>query len=196
MIITQNKKEASNKLPFFISYFISDPSLFNNINLIFKKYNPNIVCFRDKETLNIEPLAKDFIKTARKSNINLVLINTHIDLAIRYKYDGVHLTSKQFNSIKKSKENKLFVIISCHTEYEVQLAKKLGADAITYSPIFYKKNKGKPKGIEDLKNIIEKYQDDSFSIIALGGIVDDTFVKQIESTKAKGFASIGYFNSI
>ena len=195
MIINQQtKKEAYKKLPFFISYFISDPSIFNNINSIFKKYNPNIVCFRDKETADIEPLAKNFIEIARKENIGLVLINTHIDLAIKYNYDGVHLTSNQFEDIKKAKENKLFTMISCHIEDEIILAKKLGADAITYSPIFDTPNKGESKGIAKLKDMVDKYQDNHFKIIALGGIIDENHTEKIKQTKAYGFASIRYFS--
>lgn len=192
----QTKKEAFLKLPLFISYFISEPSYFNNINDIFTKYNPNIVCFRDKETKVIEPLAKKFIQIAKKSDIKLVLINTHINLAIKYNYDGVHLTSKQFDEIAIAKQNKLFVIISCHTEDEIVLAKSYGADAITYSPIFDTPNKGTAKGTTNLKYIVDKYQDKSFNIIALGGIVTNNHIEQIKKTKAKGFASIRYFKAI
>ena len=192
----QIKKEASKKLPFFVSYFISAPSLFNNINLIFKKYNPNIVCFRDKKTSNIEPFVKIFVETARKNKINLVLINTYIDLAIKYNYDGVHLTSTQFDNIKKAKNENLFVMISCHNEEDIIIAKTNGADAVTYSPIFDTPNKGEPKGIKKLKYIVNKYQDDSFKVIALGGIINDKHILQIKQTKANGFASIRYFSNI
>lgn len=189
-------KEAFSKPPFFISYFISEPSIFNSINKIFTKFSPDIVCFRDKKTENLEPLVKSFIQKARKSNIKLALINTHINLAIKYNYDGVHLTSKQFDDIKTAKKNKLFVIISCHNEDEVILAKNYGADAATYSPIFDTPNKGKPKGIKELKYIVNKYQDKNFNIIALGGIIDDNHIEQIKQTQAKGFASIRYFGIV
>ncbi|MEA3497952.1 MAG: thiamine phosphate synthase [Campylobacterota bacterium] len=189
----QLKKGAFNKPPFFISYFISDPTIFKNINAIFSKHTIDIACFRDKESSNIEPLALEFINNAKKSNIALVVINSHIDLAIKYNYDGVHLTSQQFDKIQLAKDKNLYVIISCHTEDEIKLAYQNGADAITYSPIFYKENKGEPKGIKNLKKVIELYQKDDFRIIALGGIIDDEHIKQIKQTNASGFASIRYF---
>jgi len=47
-----------------------------------------------------------------------------------------------------------------------------------------------------LKYIIDKYQDNNFQIIALGGIIDNNHIKSIKETKAYGFASIRYFSNI
>ena len=187
------KKEAFKKLPFFISYFISEPKKFKNIDTIFSTHDINIACFRDKDSLDIEPLALEFITRARKNNIAQVLINSHIDLAIKFNYDGVHLTSQQFDEIKIAKEQNLYVIISCHTKDEVELAKNYGADAVTYSPIYFKENKGEPKGIKNLSDIVDNFQDENFKIIALGGIIKNEHIKQIKTTDAYGFASIRYF---
>ena len=73
------------------------------------------------------------------------------------------------------------------------MAKKYGANAVTYSPIFYKENKGEPKGIEELSKMVNAYQDNSFSVIALGGIIDEEHISGVKSTYASGFASIRYF---
>ena len=108
----------------------------------------------------------------------------------------MHLTSNQFEDIKRAKENKLFTMISCHTEDEIILAKKLDADAITYSPIFNTPNKGAVKGIAKLKDMVDKYQDKHFKIIALGGIIDENHTEKIKQIKAYGFASIRYFSNI
>ena len=187
------KWEALFKPPFFISYFISEPKEFKNIDDIFTKHHINIACFRDKESKNIELLALEFITKAKKNKISRVLINSHINFAIKYNYDGIHLTSQQFDKIKTAKLHNLYTIISCHTKEEVSLAKSYGADAVTYSPIFFKENKGEPKGIQNLKEIVDTYQDENFKIIALGGIIDNEHIKQIETTNAYGFASIRYF---
>ena len=66
----------------------------------------------------------------------------------------------------------------------------MGADYVTYSPIFTSPNKGEPKGIEDLKELIKTSK---IKILALGGIVEARHVEMIKDTKAYGFASIRYF---
>ncbi len=199
----QTKKEAFNKPPFFISYLITDPKEFgnsvdefsHNLTNSLSKHRVDMVCFRDKHSQNIEELAKVCLQISKQFNIPKVLINSNIKLALKLGFDGIHLTSNQFEDIKISKENSLFTIISCHTQDEVTMAKKLGTNGVTYSPIFYKENKGKPKGIESLKNIVDIFQDNEFSILALGGIISDNEITQIKSTKARGFASIRYFTS-
>ena len=88
---------------------------------------------------------------------------------------------------------KILYLKYCHTEQEVQKAKELNVNAITYSPIFFKELKGEPKGIKNLIHIVNKYQDNNFDIFALGGIITNDHVKNVIQTKAKGFASIRYF---
>ncbi|MCK5294641.1 MAG: thiamine phosphate synthase, partial [Arcobacteraceae bacterium] len=114
-------------------------------------------------------------------------------LAYSLKATGVHLTSTQFENIKDAKELDLKVVISCHTLDEVEKAIKYKADFITYSPIFNTPNKGEPKGVDILKDVVEKYDID---IIALGGIVTKKHIIQIEDTNCYGFASIRYFIDI
>jgi len=86
----------------------------------------------------------------------------------------------------------LYVIISTHTHEEALKAQTLGADAITYSPIFPSPNKGEPKGLEDLKEIVDKIE---IPIFALGGITTEEQVNTVLATGAYGFASIRYFIS-
>jgi thiamine-phosphate pyrophosphorylase len=171
MFQKKEEKGVFKKLPFFISYFISDPTLKHSISSIFKKYNPTFVCFRDKVNQNIKQSAKTFLKIAKENRIDFVMINNNLDLALELNFDGVHLTSKQFDKIEEAKKYSLLVLISCHTQKEIELAYKLGADGVTYSPIFFKENKSEPKGIEDLKNIVKLYQKENFIIIAFGGII-------------------------
>ena len=189
------------KPPFFMSYFITDPieygdtslQLEHNITYSLNKHCIDMICFRDKLSKDIETLAMSVLSISKKLNISKVIINKNINLAVKLGFDGVHLTSEQFDKINIAKKYNLYIIISCHTEAEVILAKEYGVDAITYSPIFYKENKGQPKGIENLKDIVFKYQSDDFRIIALGGIIDDTSVYEVKNTGVSGFASIRYF---
>ena len=105
-------------------------------------------------------------------------------------FDGIHLTSLQFDKIEKAKEAGLKTIISCHTFEEIEKAVQLKADMVTYSPIFFTPNKGEPKGIEKLCEAVEKYDID---IIALGGIIGENDIEEVKDSGAKGFASIRYF---
>ncbi len=202
MNINKNlKKEASREPPFFISYLITDPKEYEDIPEIFEKNLINslttnkvdMVCFRDKQTQEINLLAKSCKKIAKEFHIEKVILNGNIQLALSLEYDGVHLTSTQFDEIKIAKSQNLYTIISCHSEEEVKKAKLLGADAVTYSPIYYKENKDTPKGCDNLKTLVTKYQDENFKIIALGGIVNQQQIQEVQNTHCSGFASIRYF---
>jgi len=197
----KTKKEAFKKPPFFISYCITDPIEFGNtpkslqqsLRKTFEKFDPDIVCFRDKTSLNIKELAIAFLEVCREYKIKKVLINSNVGLCKELGFDGIHLNSLQFETLEKFSSKELYTIISCHNEAEIKLAKKFHANAITYSPIFFKELKDTPKGIEKLAQIVKKYQEDSFQIIALGGIISDEHIKKVIKSKVQGFASIRYF---
>ena len=182
-----------------IKYLITDPKYYTNdekkfeeilINVL-DKQQIEIACFRDKESSNFKELAKIFIKICKEKNIKEILLNGNYLLAYELNATGVHLTSTQFDEIKKAKDLGLYVIISCHTFEDIQKAIDYKADAVTYSPIFETPNKGTPKGIEVLKEAIDKYN--NINIIALGGIINEKQIEQISKTKAYGIASIRYF---
>jgi len=195
-----NQKIKGASKPFFFNYFITDPiefgdtvtTLSNSLENSFSKHTVDMICFRDKLSQDIELLAQTTLNIAKTYNTK-ALINSDINLALKLHFDGVHLTSTQFDKIEYAKQNKLFTIISCHTKEEIALAKEKGCDAVTYSPIFFKENKGEPKGIKNLETIVNEYQDKNFMIIALGGIITKEHIKEIKSTNANGFASIRYF---
>ena len=156
-----------------------------------KKYKPHYVLYRDKSNTNYALDAVDFIEVCSEFKNIKNFLHQNADLAKELGATGVHLTSKQFDKISYAKQLGLEVVISTHTHEEVLLAQKLGADALTYSPIFYSQNKGEPKGIEDLKTVVEK---SNTNIFALGGVVTQEHVDMIAKTGAYGFASIRYFS--
>ena len=182
----------------FNYYLITDPSYYTNdtkqfeekLMPILKSKRVDIACFRDKTSSNIQELAKVFINTCKKHDIKNIFINQNMQIAKELNFDGVHLTSLQFDKIQEAKELGLKIIISCHTFEEIQKAINLKVDKVTYSPIFFSPNKGEPKGIEKLQEAVDRFDID---IIALGGIISEVQIKQIEQTNAKGFASIRYF---
>ncbi len=180
------------------SYLITDPKYYSNDKQIFentltqilRNKIPDMVCFRDKTSQNSEELVAIFTNVCRNENIETIFINSYVDLAIKYKVDGVHLTSAQFDKIQYAKYSGLQVVISCHSEEDIKNAIEQKVDFITYSPIFPSPNKGEPKGLEELEKVVKKYPID---IIALGGIISDKQIKKLEKTDVYGFASIRYF---
>jgi len=180
------------------SYLITDPSHYGTtpdslesaLDAVFSQKLPDFALFRDKQTSDYAELAIVFIRTCRKHAVPHILLHGDYTLAHRLGADGVHLTSAQFDEIAEAKQSGLYVVISTHTHDETDKAQKLGADAITYSPIFFSPNKGEPKGLEDLKEIVAKIE---IPIFALGGITTEEQIKAVEKCGAYGFASIRFF---
>jgi thiamine-phosphate pyrophosphorylase len=180
------------------AYLITDPTYYGTtshelgrvLDRVLREHNPEYVCFRDKSTSQFKLLAKHFVFTCKSHNISNIIVHSHIELAKELGADGVHLTSLQLNQIPQAKKLNLHVIASTHNDKEIALAQKLGADCITYSPIFETPNKRNPKGLEDLKDKVAKIRT---KIIALGGIVTDDHVNAVKKSGAYAFASIRYF---
>ena len=175
-----------------IKYAITDPSFFNPYNpyLYFKTLKADFVLFRDKNSQNYKKDATVFINNAKDYSFKKI-IHQDYKLAKELNASGVHLTSKQFEDIKKAKELSLFTIISTHSLEEIKKAKELQADAVTFSPIFKTPNKGEPKGLKELEEALKI----DIKIIALGGIVTKEHIELIKKLNPYGFASIRYFAS-
>ena len=180
------------------SYLITDPKYYFDeamkslINLETRLYfnKPDFVLYRDKDTLHYKKSAIQFLNICSRFDSVKPMLHGNVNLAFTLGAYGVHLTSLQFDEIKKAKELGLFTVISCHSEREMLEAEKLGADAVTFSPIFTTPNKGEPKGLAELQRMVDKI---NIPIIALGGITTETEVKAVESTGCYGFASIRFF---
>jgi len=177
-----------------IAYAITDPSTLNfqTLSTDIKRFSikADMLLYRDKSTDNYASNAKLFIEEAKKYSFKKILLHGDYLLAKELKADAVHLKSTQFSDIKKAKALGLFVVISTHTVEEAKKAEFLGADMITFSPIFTTPNKGEPKGIEELKSLVFKL---SIPVIALGGIITKEQIDICENAGAFGFASIRYF---
>jgi len=179
-----------------LSYAITDPSTLNfstlkqDVKYFFQK--ADMIVYRDKSSLNYASNAKDFLDECQKYNFKKILLHTDYELAHKLNADGVHLNSTQFNKIVLAKSLGLFVIMSIHTKEEALNAQNLGADMVTYSPIFTTPNKGEPKGVEELQKLTTLL---NIPIIALGGIVTKEHIEQCKKSGASGFASIRYFTN-
>lgn len=181
-----------------IHYAITDPKYYTQnphtfvtkIDEVLQKNRVDFFCYRDKENSDYEALARLFI-----SNVNILpqtkaILHSHVDLAYKLGAYGVHLPSSALDEIVRAKALNLYVIVSTHSEEEAQKAAHLGADAVTFSPIFDTPNKGKAKGLEALKEIVDKI---TINVVALGGITTQEQLIKVEQTGAFGFASIRYF---
>jgi len=172
-------------------FYTDTPAVFRNIlHTQLKEYLPDYALYRDKSNPNYDIQATDFVETCKQFENIKSFIHQNIDLAYVLGASGVHLTSKQLELIPQAKSKNLEVIVSTHSEDEVLKAQRLGADMVTYSPIFKSPNKGEPKGVDNLKHLIDKCD---IKVFALGGIIDDKQVKLLDKTGVYGFASIRYF---
>jgi len=172
-------------------FYTDTPGVFRSIlHKQFVKHTPDFALYRDKSNPHYKTQAEHFVEVCAQFEDIKSFIHRDVELACALNASGVHLTSTMFEEIKKAKELNLEVIISTHTHDEVINAQKLGADYVTYSPIFLSPGKGEPKGIDDLKELLAKID---IKVFALGGILDKEQINAVEATTAFGFASIRYF---
>ncbi|MDQ1340737.1 MAG: thiamine-phosphate pyrophosphorylase [Campylobacterota bacterium] len=172
-------------------HYSSNPQLFSiRFYRALKKNRPDVVIFRDKKSKNFKLIAKKCKKISKVFGIKEFYINQNIAIAQELNANGVQLTAKQQNLITNVKKMGLKTIVSTHSEDEVKKCSKKSANYILYSPIFYTRNKGKPKGLDGLKQIVDNI---SSKVIALGGIATDYEVDKLKIANPCGFASIRYF---
>ncbi len=172
-------------------FYTDTPSIFKKIlTEQVLKHQAHYALYRDKSNPYYAHQAKVFVDVCASVENLKSFIHQKVDLAKKLNATGVHLTSQQFDEIVYAKRLNLEVIVSTHTHEEVLKAQSLGADAVTYSPVFASPNKGEPKGIDDLKELISKCD---INVFALGGIIDAQQVQLIEEVNPYGFASIRYF---
>lgn len=172
-------------------YHTDTPAVFRSIlQEQLKKHFPDFILYRDKHNPHYATQADHFLDVCKNFQGLKAFLHQDYLLAAKLGACGVHLTSKQFEDIPKAKDLGLEVIISTHTHDEVHIAEAMGADYVTYSPIFATPGKGEPKGVEDLAEIISM---SDIKIFALGGIISSKEVEALQKSNAFGFASIRYF---
>ena len=122
-----------------------------------------------------------------------ILVNDRADIALAANADGVHLTRTSLSAaiIRRSFPRDYIVGVSAHTIEEAEIARRDGANFVTFSPIFSSPGKGEPQGVEKLKEVCERLK--PFPVIALGGIDETNFAEVLEAG-ASGFAAIRFLN--
>ncbi len=123
-----------------------------------------------------------------------LLVNDRADIALAAGADGVHLASRSLSAdiIRQSFPKNFIVGASAHTIEKAEAARRQGADFVTFSPIFSSPGKGKPQGVEKLREVCEQLK--PFPVIALGGI-DETNSAKVLETGARGYAAIRFLNN-
>ena len=122
-----------------------------------------------------------------------LLVNDRADIALAANADGVHLNSRSLSAeiIRQNFPTDFIIGLSAHTIEEAATAKMQTADFVVFSPIFSSPDKGKPQGIERLREVCGRLK--PFPVLALGG-VDETNYAETLSAGANGFAAIRFLN--
>ncbi len=122
-----------------------------------------------------------------------LLVNDRADIALAANADGVHLTRTSLSAatIRRAFPRDFIVGVSAHTIEEAEIAKRHGADFVTFSPIFSSPGKGDSQGVEKLKEVCERLK--PFPVLALGGIDETNFAEVLEAG-AGGLAAIRFLN--
>jgi len=179
-------------------YLITSREFYTDTPAVFRKilhqqlitHLPDFVLYRDKFNPHYAVQAEHFVEVINQFEGIKSFIHEDYKLAEKLFATGVHLPSKAIDDIQKAKALNLEVIVSTHSYDEVLKAQELGADYVTYSPIFSTPNKGEPKGVDDLAELVSKVD---INVFALGGIISDDEIKKVDESGAYGFASIRYF---
>ncbi len=125
--------------------------------------------------------AREIIKAARQLRditLNagaLFIVNDRVDVALMSEADGVHLGQ---DDIPVKEARKLLTAgkiigLSTHNTEEALEAVRLGADYISFGPVFKtltKKDARVPGGTQGLKKVSDALKDRSLPIVAIGGI--------------------------
>ncbi len=172
-------------------YYSSDPgSLRRIVERVLQAHKIDWILLRDKRNPEYDNMAEAFLALKRRYPHLRFFLHTYIESARRLGAHGIHLSSQEIDRVEEAKKAGLWTVVSTHTLEEALMAQNLGADAITFSPIFTSPGKGKPQGLEKLKEIRAKI---SIKLIALGGIVAKRQIEAVRQVGADGFASIRYF---
>jgi thiamine-phosphate pyrophosphorylase len=158
---------------------------------------------KDLSAKDLYSLATSVRKLTREANVKL-FINDRFDVALAVEADGVHLGQQslppdvirhlvekrgQSKKVRPTDGSALLIGVSTHNLQEAQRAENLGADFITFGPLFFTPSKapyGKPVGMDALREVRKSV---SIPILGLGGIKEE-LIPQVLSAGADGISVI------
>lgn len=123
-----------------------------------------------------------------------LLVNDRVDIALAVDADGVHLgnASIPIHRARKILGEKKLIGVSCHNRVSAINAQEMGADFITFGPVYYTPSKamyGDPVGVGKLAAVAELLQ---IPVFALGGVKRDT----IPAVTAAGVHGIALVSAV
>lgn len=165
-------------------YFIDDfnkdhlKNLRNGTSLIYRNYNTKY-----KESLIYE------IKRFCKSKHIKFYLSNNIDLAVKYRLDGIYVPSfdKKLN-VFKAKIKGLEILGSAHNIKEINEKRRQCVNLVFLTPVF-KVNKS--KSYLDIIKFNNLSKLNNYSSVALGGI-NSKNINKIKILNCLGFGSISY----
>lgn len=145
---------------------------------------------KDLPAADLWPLALQLRSLTHRFSAKL-FINDRIDLALACNADGVHLGghSLPVTETRRLLGSDRLIGVSTHSLDDVSSVAKLGADFITFSPIYETPSKalyGPPQGLDQLSWAC---QQSPLPVLALGGI-KPCHVRDVMSRGASGIALI------
>jgi len=143
------------------------------------KGGAKIVQLRDKE--RPERFAADFRQITEKRGA-LLIINDSVELALKYRADGVHLGQKDTPaSAARQAAPELLIGVSCHNLDEALAAQAAGANYVNIGPIFPTKTKSGPMTFLGMEAIEEIAPQLKIPFTVMGGINQNNIEQAIKA---------------
>lgn len=150
------------------------------------------VQLRDKELPDGERLrlARQLRVLTRRYRARL-LINDSVDIALAVEADGVHLgaASPPIDEVRQRLGPDKLIAYSAHRLEELAAVAALGADFVTFSPIFFTPSKAAYGAPQGLARLSAACQASPLPVFALGGI-DLSRIAAVRRAGARGIAVI------
>ena len=129
-----------------------------------------------------------------KGSATRLLVNDRADIALAAGADGVHLATDSLSVavIRKSFPPEFIIGVSTHSISAAAEASRQGADFALFGPVFETPGKGKPRGIDELRDVCEQLH--PFTVVGLGGI-DESNSDDVFAAGASGIAAIRSLNN-
>jgi len=145
---------------------------------------------KDLPAAELLPLARQLRDLTRRYETRL-LINDRIDLALAVQADGVHLGghSMPTDAARRLVGPDLLIGVSTHSCADISRAAALGADFVTFGPVYATPSKaafGRPQGLQALA---EACRGSALPVFALGGITPER-AAEVMRVGAAGIALI------
>lgn len=145
---------------------------------------------KDLSAAELLPLAQELREITRRYGARL-LLNDHIDLALAVQADGVHLGghSQPTDVVRQRIGPELLIGVSTHSNADITLAAKQGADFVTFGPVYATPSKasfGPPQGLNALSAACRI---SPLPVFALGGI-SVSRATEVRQAGASGIALI------